>query len=202
MECNDNMINSFLSEIAIKFQNTIKGKKGCSHLEFVDILHKLGKIYKIPIEVHKFLVHILNDTVGVIELHHPLLPFAELLALFIEFCTPYFVEVSSLQDDDGNVFFQIDENNNEFYFTFFDDHLEFSFGNFDNYKSVRWNACGELEPECQKVTPSILREAGASEEILEAWTGAYQVFSFFTSSVCVYSTIVSTDLQLPLLNEN
>jgi len=74
-----------------------------------------------PNVVHNTLSEILSDVKGVEDVGgvklHSFLPFAELLAVFIELFTHYLVEVSTIQDD-GEIFCQIDEKNNEFYFPF------------------------------------------------------------------------------------
>ena len=176
--------------IAGGLQNVAKGKQGCKIEELfatsLKLVELLSKIHNIRPEeasevVHSTLSKILSDTEGVYHHQNPLLPFAEILALFIELFTPYFVEVSSLEDQDDKVFYQIDEKNNEFYFAFFGDHFEFAFGDYNNCQSFLWSAIfpvsevqREPEPEPQHESGSVgvvpkLRELGASEDLIGAW---------------------------------
>ena len=63
-----------------------------------------------------------------------MLPFVECFAVLIEALTPYKVEVSGLyaNDVDGEIFFQIDEKKNEFFFAFYKcGTIEFAFGGQD-----------------------------------------------------------------------
>ena len=196
----DSIIKLLLNAVFGGFQNTLAGKDGCSLAQLMTAITRLvellDKIHATPNEaanlVHTTCAEILSDVEGVADedISNPLLPFAELLALFIELFTPYFVEVSSLQDENDNVFFQIDEKNNKFYFAFFHDHLEFAFNNFDEFESVPLNTINltvsdaheQHKPGCEGVVPSKLRKLGASEDI----TGRVGDGSgdFFASSCC------------------
>jgi hypothetical protein len=184
---NNNYSLELISSAALGgIQNMTMGKKGCSLPDLLSVLTKLTDLITnfitLPnncannaILVHNTLAPVLSDVEGVedvegiLENHHlnRLLPLVEFLALFIELFTPYFVEVSSLQDDDGTIFFQIDETNNEFYFAFYDDHLEFAFGNFDEFVSLTWGEIAldlvkEVEPVKgeENIVPSKLKELG------------------------------------------
>jgi hypothetical protein len=119
-------------------------------------------------------------------LNHPLLPYIELLALYIRINTSECIEISYLIDDDGILFFQIDEYNNKFYFTFFSDRIEFAFGNFDVYVSMTWKT---LFSSDNMQLLSKLQSLGTSDPLIES----FRLFLFFLKNLKKNST--ETDLS-------
>lgn len=100
------------------------------------------------------------------ELDHPILPYIQVLGHYIRNHTTYRIEISSLEPNDiKRKFFQIDEVDNKFYFTFFPHKLEFAIGNFDNYMSIPWDVM--FTPD-NVVMITNLRNLGASESLIKA----------------------------------
>lgn len=65
-------------------------------------------------------------------LNHVNQPYVQILAMCLRIYN-YKFEISTIDDkvDNKKYYFQIDESNNLFYFTFFDDYIEFAINNFD-----------------------------------------------------------------------
>lgn len=66
----------------------------------------------------------------------------ELLACYIEIVTQYNVEILISYCDNTEVFVQLDENTQKFYFTFFHDHIEYGYDKEDFSK--KWDEYDEL----------------------------------------------------------
>ncbi len=97
-------------------------------------------------------------------LNHRLLPYVQILALYIRINTSYQIEISSLENDKGDIYFQIDEINNKFYFTF-SENFEYAVENFNSYISVDWNDMFSYENIT--MIPR-LHNMGASESLVHA----------------------------------
>jgi len=176
MSRDQNETKYILKAISGGFRNLAVNKKD-SQTKFINTYDKLmditlGMIGNETVEtsadvIHNNICELLDDTEGIIHPPNILLSSTEIFASFIELFTPYFIEVSSIVDDDGQIFFQIDEKDNKFYFTFFEDRLEFAFGNFNEYKSFRW--C-----EDENSILSMMKELGMPDDLIGSWILAYK----------------------------
>lgn len=100
------------------------------------------------------------------------LTYAQILALYIKYFTGYDIELSTIIDDD-KMYVQIDEKNNLFYFSFFDDSLEFAFGSFDLCKSVDWLDLNSQDDNSSE----LLQELNASADLINAFCQTKQVIN-------------------------
>lgn len=101
------------------------------------------------------------------NLNQPILPYVQVLALYIRRYTNYTIEISSLRNDNGdNKFFQIDEADNKFYFSFFHDKLEFAIDNFDAYTSISWD---KIFRSHNNETIEVIENLGADTSLIKAY---------------------------------
>jgi len=115
-------------------------------------------------------------------LNNPLLAYTTLLAQFIRHHTSYNIEVSWLliEEYEDGVFFQIDEINNYFYFTFFENRIEFAIGNFDDYKVMSIDNL--LSPNNLQMLTD-LKSLGANDELMKSCTLFLNTMSLFTKKI-------------------
>lgn len=105
--------------------------------------------------------------------NHQLIPFIELLALYIELFSPYFIEVSSIILEGEDRFYQIDEQNTKFYISIFNDSLELAWNNFDNSKIIKFD---EIKTDKLK---TVLDELQFPENFYKYIFESYDIYSKF-----------------------
>lgn len=176
-----------LTSVLGRVENIQSSKKCCTIEELPEILSVLIPLLQEIKEAKEaessHVVKLIHNTLspflhteGVIHPSNQLLPFAELLALFFRLFTPYVVQVSTIEDEDSKeVFSQIDEEKNKFYFAFFKDHFEFAFNNFNEYKNVPLSVI-LANPGSLPLDTMIMKNLGASDCAIRAWIGATMVF--------------------------
>ena len=126
-----------LIQAAVGFSLNISSKIEFDPVKSLNILSDILSNEYSNSEFHDKLSSVLRDVEGINEedSSHPLLPIVDIFALIVELFTSYYVEVSALYaNNEGVIFFQIDEVSNKFFFAFYQDYkVEFSFPGEDFY---------------------------------------------------------------------
>lgn len=99
------------------------------------------------------------------QLDHPLMPYVQLLGLYIKLTTTYKIEISLIHHDDGTKSFQIDEEHTAFYFEFSNKGIEFAFGNFNMYNLIQWD---ELFSTNNSKMLDILHDSKAPDTLIQS----------------------------------